>query len=169
LRRAFDLSVIAREINNKAWAQMNLTDHFTVEELTASQTASRLNIDNTPSQDIVGELTRLAAFLETIKALLGGVPIIVSSGYRSVALNTQIGGARDSQHCLGRAADILAPTFGSPLDVCRKIADSDLPFDQLIQEGTWTHVSIPAADVEPRKDVLTAHFGGNVSYSHGLG
>ncbi len=148
---------------------MNLTDHFTLEELTASQTASRYGIDNTPTPEIVAELTRLANFLETVKQLLGGVPVIVSSGYRSVALNTQIRGASNSQHCLGQAADILVPAFGTPLAVCQAIAASTLPFDQLIQEGTWTHVSIPAVGVQPRRSKLTAHFGGTTSYTSGFG
>jgi hypothetical protein len=146
-----------------------LTANFTLEELTASQTASRLNIDNTPVAAIIGELTRLARFLETVRDALGQAPVVVSSGYRSVALNTQIGGARDSQHCLGQAADILVPRFGDPLTVCRAIQASGLPFDQLIQEGTWTHVSIPSAGIAPRGQVLTAHFGGNVTYSEGIG
>jgi hypothetical protein len=146
-----------------------LTPNFTLEELVASQTASRLNIDNTPSDEIIDELTRVARFLEAVRELLGQKPIIVSSGYRSVALNAQIKGAPNSQHCLGQAADILIPAFGDPLAVCRAIRDSGLPFDQLIQEGTWTHVSIPAAGTAPRGQVLTAHFGGTVTYSDGIG
>jgi len=105
---------------------MNLSDHFTLEELTASQTASRFNIDNTPSEEIVAELTRLAAFLEGVRALLGA-PITISSGYRSLELNARIGGASKSQHCEGQAADILAPSYGTPLQVCQAIQGSDLP------------------------------------------
>lgn len=148
---------------------MNLSDHFTLEELTASQTASRFNIDNTPSPDIVAELTRLADFLESVRTLLGGVPITVSSGYRSVELNARIGGASNSQHCKGQAADLLVPSYGTPLQVCQAIQGSDLRFDQLIQEGTWTHVSIAPAGQDPRLQVLTARFGGNTTYTEGLG
>ncbi len=121
---------------------MHLTDHFTLEELTASQIAARSHIDNTPPGEAMVNLQKLAAMLEEVRALLGH-PLIISSGYRSPALNAAVGSATTSHHLLGGAADFTCPAFGSPLAVARKIADSGIPFGQLIHEfGAWVHISI---------------------------
>jgi len=147
---------------------MNLTPHFTLEELLHSQTAVRMGIDNTPTDGIVQALTVTAQGLERIRALLG-VPMIISSGYRCPALNAAERGARNSQHMLGQAADFIAPMAGEPIIVAKIIAAhaQDIGFDQLIQEGTWVHVSFIVG--EPRREVLTAHFAnGSVTYSEGL-
>ena len=61
---------------------MNLTEHFTLDELTSSETAERNGWDNTPNETELANLKRLALFLEDIKTALGGKPIMVSSGYR---------------------------------------------------------------------------------------
>lgn len=144
---------------------MNLSTHFTLAELTASQMAVRRGIDNKPPGDIIKNLEHLALGLEGVRTLLG-CPLIINSGYRSPALNTAVGGARDSQHKLGLAADFIAPGFGTPVQVARAIAASGLKFDQLICEGTWVHVSFTA---DPRRQVLTATFKeGRVFYSPGL-
>lgn len=144
---------------------MNLSTHFTLAELTASQTAVRRGIDNKSPEDVVKNLEHLALGLEGVRMLLG-CPLIISSGYRSPELNTAVGGARDSQHKLGLAADFIAPGFGSPIQVARAIAASGLKFDQLICEGNWCHVSFAAT---PRRQVLTATFkDGRVYYSPGL-
>jgi len=143
-----------------------LTNNFSLEELTRSQTAVRKDLDNTPTSEVLANLTDLAFALEQVRALLDS-PIFVSSGYRSPKVNAAVGGSSSSAHCRGMAADFVAGKFGSPLDVCRKIAASDLEFDQLIFEGNWTHYSI---DPRMRRQVLTAHFtGGRVSYVQGLG
>lgn len=144
---------------------MNLSTHFTLAELTSSQTAVRRGIDNTPPEDVVKNLEHLALGLEGVRMLLG-CPIIINSGYRSPELNRVVGGARDSQHKLGLAADFIAPGFGSPVQVARAIAASGIKFDQLICEGTWVHISFTAT---PRRQVLTAKFkDGGVRYSPGL-
>lgn len=144
---------------------MNLSTHFTLAELTASQTAVRRGINNKPPEDVVKNLEHLALGLEGVRMLLG-CPLIISSGYRSPELNTAVGGARDSQHKLGLAADFIAPGFGSPIQVARAISASGLKFDQLICEGNWCHVSFTAT---PRRQVLTATFkDGRVYYSPGL-
>lgn len=140
-----------------------LSPHFSLEELTASQTAARRGIDNTPSMEIVGALRQTARGMEDVRALLGGRVISVSSGYRSPRLNRAIGGARASAHLLGRAVDFNCYGFGGPLSVCRAIAASDLVFDQLIEEGTWTHISF---DERSRRQVLTKAPGGG--YRPGL-
>lgn len=76
--------------------------------------------------------------LERVRAVLG-CPILISSGYRSPKLNAAIGGARNSQHCKGEAADFIAPGFGSPMEVCKEIVkhQESIQFDQLIHEGSW--------------------------------
>ena len=151
---------------------MQLTPHFTLEELVHSSVADWRGIDNSPTQDIVATLTKTAQGLERIRGVLG-VPMIISSGYRCPALNAAVGGAHDSQHVLGQAADFTAPQAGDPLTVCKIIvAHRDLiMFDQLIYEGRpdgvrWAHVSFAPV---PRLDIFTAHFnGGRATYTEGL-
>jgi hypothetical protein len=146
-----------------------LTDHFSLAELTQSETAARRQIDNTPSPAVVENLTRTAQTLEQVRTLLGARPILVSSGYRSPAVNTAVGGAANSAHMTGLAADFICLGFGSPLEICRKIAASNIPFDQLIQEGTWVHIGLAPAAQKPRQQVLTANFGpGTTTYVNGL-
>ncbi len=132
-----------------------LTAHFALEELTRSSTAERLAIDNTPSLETVARLTILAMGLEKVRALLGA-PLSIDSGYRCPALNKAVGGVPDSAHVQGYAADFICPAYGSPLMIARAIADSGIDFDQVIQEGTWVHVSF---DPRLRRQLLTAHFG----------
>ncbi len=145
---------------------MNLSDHFTLDEFTQSQSAARLGIDNTPPPNIVNQLLITARGLERVRALLGK-PISVSSGYRSAKLNKAIGGAPLSQHISGEAVDFISPGFGSPLEVCKAILKSDITFDQMIYEGAWVHISF--VNSAPRHQVLTAKFFKNgVSYSNGL-
>lgn len=146
---------------------MQLSPHFTLEELTRSEAALRRGLDNTPPPDVVENLRHTAAGLELVRALLGA-PIHVNSGYRGPVLNGLIGGAPSSQHVKGEAVDFVAPSYGSPLEICRAIAGSDIVFDQLIQEGSWVHVSFTKAR-EPRRMALTAHFkGGKASYTPGV-
>lgn len=136
---------------------MSLTPHFTLDELTASQTAARLGLDNTPPPEMVAALKRTAELLEEVRALLGK-PVLVSSGYRSPAVNRAVGGAANSAHMLGCAADFSSPSFGSPIDICRAIARSDIAFDQLIHEfRAWVHI---AWAPNPRKMVLTVDTAG---------
>ena len=138
---------------------MRLSEHFSIEEMTASQNAARLGLDNTPAPDIVDQLRETAAMLEKVRALLGGKPIIVTSGYRSPAVNVAAGGVAFSAHCFGRAADFICPSFGSPLQVCKAIGQSDIRFDQLIHEfGAWTHIAWSPGI--PRREVLTIDAAG---------
>ena len=140
---------------------MMLSEHFSLAEMVVSQTAARKGLDNTPGPGTVENLKALAATLEKVRAILGH-PIHISSGYRSIAVNRAIGGVGTSAHCLGHACDFIAPGFGSPLEVCRAIAASDLKFDQLIEEGTWVHLSV---DPRMRRQVLTMRGG---KYTPGL-
>lgn len=142
-----------------------LSLHFSLAELTDSQTAVRRGIDNTPAPDIVGNLARVAAVLERVRALVGG-PIVVSSGYRSPAVNKAVGGSASSAHVHGLAADITSPIL-DPKRLAIVIRDGGIEFDQLIYEGTWVHIGLSAG--APRKEVLTAKFaGGRASYSKGI-
>jgi zinc D-Ala-D-Ala carboxypeptidase len=136
---------------------MNLTPHFTLEELTASQSAARLGLDNTPPPEMLATLKRTAQLLEEVRALLGK-PVLVSSGYRAPAVNRAVGGAQNSAHMLGCAADFSCPSFGSPLDICRAIVRSDIAFDQVIHEfRAWVHIAWAPS---PRKMVLTIDAAG---------
>lgn len=145
---------------------MKLTEHFTLEELTTSDYAVRHGIANVPSEQIVTSLRVLASGLEQVRALLGH-PMVVSSGYRCPMLNRAVGGSTTSDHMIGLAADFVCPGFGTPLEIARAIEASDIAFGQLIQEGTWVHISFSPFE---RRTVLTAHFSnGRASYSPGLG
>ncbi len=144
---------------------MNLSEHFTLEELTFSSTAQRLGIDNTPDSDTVGRLTALAQGLEQVRALLDAA-MHIDSGYRCQALNKAVGGVPASAHVDGYAADFIAPDYGAPLEIARAIMASGIAFDQVICEGTWVHVSF---DPRLRREALTAKFGpGGVTYSGGV-
>ena len=141
-----------------------LTPHFTLEELVFSQTAARLGIDNTPPPVVVENLKALANGLEHVRELLG-CPVNINSGYRSEELNARIGGVKNSAHTQGFAADFTAKEFGTPKQICEAIAASGILFDQLIQEGTWVHISFAPT---MRRHLLTASFsGGWVSYLQG--
>lgn len=132
---------------------MNLTNHFTLEELVASQLAARRRLDNRPGPAELANLRRVAALLEQIRALVGG-PLTVSSGYRSPAVNAAVGGARNSAHVLGLAADISAPGL-APRKLAALIRDSDIQFDQLILEfNSWVHIGLSSDSA--RRQVLTA-------------
>ena len=135
---------------------MQLTEHFSLEALIASETATRKNIDNTPPPEILANLHILAQGLEQVRAALGGRDLLVNSGYRSPALNREIGGAKKSKHMYGLAADILCPQFGTPLDLCRAIVAAGIATDQVIHEfGKWCHVSFRAPGAKPKGDLLT--------------
>lgn len=131
---------------------MYLSPHFTLAELTHSETATRLGLDNTPSDVVIENLKKTALGLETIRTRLG-VPVIVTSGYRSRAVNAAVKGQPASQHLLGQAADFIAPAFGGPATVVAALIDcTDVEYDQLILEfDRWVHVSFAA---NPRRQAL---------------
>jgi len=127
---------------------MNLTEHFSLEELT---TTSHRQFDNTPNETELANLQKLAEFLEEVKALLDGKPIMINSAFRSKQVNDSVGSKDTSQHRTGSAADIRVPGM-SPDAVVRALVASDLPFDQVIREfDAWTHISISDT---PRKQAL---------------
>ena len=119
--------------------------YFTLNELTASSTAKRKGIDNTPDATVRANLTALVAnILDPLREAYGK-PIVVSSGYRSPKLNKAVGGAAKSQHVTGQAADIhtLSDTPADNKKLFDLIQSLKLPFDQLINEYgfNWVHVS----------------------------
>lgn len=133
---------------------MKLSPNFTLEELTHSEIAERLGLDNQPDDIIIANLTRLARFLEEVRRVVGR-PIMVNSAYRSPKVNEAIGSKPTSQHCKGCAADIKVPGL-TPNDIVNLVIKSNIEYDQLIREfDSWVHISIPNnfAD-KPRKQVL---------------
>jgi zinc D-Ala-D-Ala carboxypeptidase len=145
---------------------LKLTAHFDLNEFTASDTAVRKGIDNTPNLVVTGNLRMLAVQLEQVRTLLNDNSLRISSGYRCLALNRAIGSGDTSAHVLGFAADFTCAGFGTPKEVANKIAGSPIKFDQIIFEGTWVHFS---ADSRNRREVLTATFtNGKARYTKGL-
>lgn len=164
---------------------MNLTDHFTLEELTHSDTAVRLGIDNTPPAEILPNLLLLAQGLEDCRILLSR-PINVTSGYRCEALERVLCAkdfaawcrrrSRDADeqawreyfarkgHPQGYCADWTCRSFGTPRSIVRLLSRSGIKFDQLIEEGTWVHSSF---DPRMRGEILSATFApdGTPSYT----
>lgn len=139
--------------------------YFTLDELTFSDTAVRLHIDNTPPAPVIEALKDTAQRLDQIRDLLGK-PVTIVSGYRSAALNTAMGGQANSDHTIGRGVDFICRSFGTPLQICQKILTAGIRFDQLIQEGAWVHISF---DPKMRNQVLTATYAhGVTSYTNGL-
>ena len=145
---------------------MNLTDHFTLDELTASEAAERNGWDNTPNEAELANLKRLAAFLEEVKTVLGGRPIMVNSAFRSKQVNDSVGSKDSSQHRTGCAVDIRVPQL-TPDQVVKAIIESGLPYDQVIREfDRWTHLSIPnTPDAAPRKQALIIDRAGTRLYA----
>ena len=116
---------------------------------------SHRQFDNTPNAAELANLTRLAQFLELVKAKLDGKPIMVNSAFRSKQVNDSVGSKDTSQHRLGCAADIRVPGM-TPDQVVRSIMSHGLYFDQIIREfDAWTHISIPNTAAQlPRRQAL---------------
>jgi uncharacterized protein YcbK (DUF882 family) len=134
---------------------MNLSAHFTLEELTASEAADRNGWDNTPNETELANLRRLADFLELVKAAVGGKPVMVNSAFRCKLVNDSVGSKDTSQHRIGCAADIRVPGM-TPDQVVRAIIASGIGYDQVIREfDRWTHVSVPnGTNDKPRRQAL---------------
>jgi len=127
---------------------MNLSPHFTLDELTHTD---HREIDNTPTQDEISNLQQLANFLEEVKTVLCGKPIMISSGFRCKALNDAVGSKDTSQHRTGFAADFRVPGM-TPDEVVRAVVASGIGYDQIIREfDRWTHISVSD---KPRKQAL---------------
>ena len=138
---------------------MNLSPHFTLDELTHTD---HREIDNSPTQDEISNLQQLANFLEEVKTVLGGKPIMISSGFRCKALNDAVGSKDSSQHRTGFAADFRVPGM-TPDEVVRAVIASGIGYDQIIREfDRWTHISV--AD-KPRKQALIIDKSGTRAFA----
>jgi uncharacterized protein YcbK (DUF882 family) len=131
---------------------MNLTEHFTLDELTHTD---HRELENTPNEQELANLKRLAEFLEKVKDVLGGKPIMVNSAFRSKVVNDAVGSKDTSQHRVGCAADLRVPGM-TPDEVVKAIIASGIGYDQVIREfDRWTHISIPNKLFDsPRKQAL---------------
>lgn len=151
---------------------MNLSKNFTVAELSKSESATRQGIDNTPSMTVIDNLQQLVDnVLQPIRDKFG--PIVVTSGYRSPAVNKAIGGSTTSDHCKGYAADF--EVLGMDNKELALFIKDNLKFSQLILEfyhkGTpdsgWVHVSYNKDNL--KNEALTAvKVGGKTVYQKGI-
>ena len=142
---------------------MQLSEHFTLEELTHTD---HRQFDNTPTASEMANLVRLAAFLEEVKTVLGGKPIIVNSAFRSKQVNDAVGSRDTSQHRIGCAADIRVPGM-TPNEVVKAVIESEIGYDQIIREfDRWTHISVPnTAGSNPRRQSLIIDKTGTRPYA----
>ena len=140
-----------------------LSLHFTLEELTHTD---HRQFDNTPNPDELANLNRLAKFLEQVKTVLGGKPVMINSAYRSEAVNNAVGSRNTSQHRIGCAADIRVPGM-TPDEVVKTIMAAGLGYDQIIREfDRWTHISIPNnPEDKPRQQALIIDRSGTRPYA----
>ena len=144
-----------------------MTPHFSLEELTFSDTAVRLGINNNVTDPtILSNLHVLAAGLEQVRAVLNA-PLHINSGYRCLLLNGAVKGSINSAHMQGWAADFTCRLFGTPLEIVKEVVKAGIKFDQCIQEGAWVHISFRP---DMRNLVMTATFNkfGTPTYSTGV-
>ena len=145
---------------------MNLSTHFTLEELTRSEVAARFGFDNTPNDQEVENLRRLAVLLESVKSAVGMKPVMINSGFRSKPVNDAVGSKDSSQHRIGCAADLRVPGM-KPREVVEACIANAVPFDQIILEfDAWTHISVPnTPDTKPRGQKLIIDKTGTRPYA----
>lgn len=144
---------------------MQLSGHFSLTELTASDTALAKHIDNSPAPFEVERLRSLAGHMEAIRTILGDAPIKINSAFRSEALNKAVGGVADSDHRLCYACD-FKPLNMSVYEACKRIANSGIAYDQLINErNMWVHISFnPRGRHQNLRAVIE---GGKTAYKAG--
>lgn len=153
---------------------MKFPPHFSLEELTRSQTATRNEIDNSPDEKQLNNLIRMAWFLESLRMRIRMIinkrsVIIVSSGFRCEELNLIIGGSKTSTHMKGLAADITCPDL-TPLELAEFIRDNmaDEGFDQVIHEfGRWVHVGL-SNGLQRYEELTAVKEDGKTIYKKGL-
>lgn len=145
---------------------MNLSFHFTYEEMTRSQTATRHGIVNDPTDAHLVNLVYTCQLLEQVRMICEGNSILVSSGYRCPELNTRIGGSRQSAHMEGRAADFTIPGFGGVEAVAEAVRGSGVPYRKLIIEfGRWIHIeSHPMNEGDQGQTLVAKRYNGKTHY-----
>ncbi len=153
---------------------MQVTKNFTLAELLHSNTAVRKGIENIPSTDHQANLiTACHELFQPTRDVLNK-PILISSGYRSIAVNKAVGGSKTSAHCIGYAIDFISPSFGSPAAVAKFLAKEltkrGIKFDQIILEfDEWVHIGYKNQKGEQRGQILTAKkVNGVTEYSQGI-
>lgn len=151
---------------------LNLSFHpeFCQDTLCHSDTARRCGLDNRCPPELLPNLCRLSELLGEIRQYLNlpAGALKINSGFRSVALNAQVGGVPASQHCEGLAADVICPEFGSPFELAQALQHSPCSIDQLILEfGKWVHVSAAPMDRAPRRQCLSI-FSKEEGYLEGI-
>ena len=144
-----------------------ISPHFSYDEMTRSQTAERNSIDNTPSDEQVNNLIELCDnILEPVRVHFNR-PDTKTSGFRCKELNRKIGSTDRSQHTKGEAADLVVNGSPTVTEVWRWIIDSDLDFDQVIQEfGRWVHVSFKKNGKNRHKCSVAKKVNGRTRYFH---
>jgi hypothetical protein len=144
---------------------VNLSPHFTLEELTRSEVAARNGWDNSPNQEEIANLQRLAYLLEKVKEAVGGKPVMINSGFRSKQVNDSVGSKDSSQHRIGCAADIRVPGM-TPKQVVDACITASVLFDQIILEfDAWTHISVSSdPTLAPRHSRLIIDKQGTRNY-----
>jgi zinc D-Ala-D-Ala carboxypeptidase len=152
---------------------MNLTANFSLHELSKSETALRMGLDNTPDDEATENLRALCEnVLQPVRDHYGkGVK--VNSGFRAPAVNQATGGSKSSDHCLGRAADIEIPGVANA-DLAQWIMDN-LDYTQLILEfytpgipdSGWVHVSYDPANLK-KQELTATKVAGKTTYLPGL-
>jgi hypothetical protein len=142
---------------------MNLSEHFTFEELTHTD---HREFDNTPNADEIANLTRLASFLEQVKTILGNKPVMINSAFRCKQVNDAVGSKDTSQHRIGCAADLRIPGM-TPDEVVKAVIASGIGYDQVIREfDRWTHISVPShPEDKPRQQALIIDKAGTRAYA----
>ena len=145
---------------------MKLTEHFTLEEFTRSNIASRLRIDNRVPDELMANIQLTANKLELVRKVLG-FPIMITSGYRCPLLNARVGGVSTSAHTKGLAVDFHS-SYGTPKEICQRLIDTGVQFDKLIQEhNQWVHIGF--SPNYNRQIVLTAiKNSGKTVYVNGI-
>ena len=155
---------------------MNLTQHFTKEELIRSATATSKGIKNTYTEEELINMVWTATQMEIVRKILGNNPISVSSCFRNKVVNKLVGGSVSSAHCYGLAVDFTCSKFGNTRQVCEALIaaqkQGEVEFDQLIMEfppAGWVHIGFNQYGVGQRKQVLTAKkLNGTTKYYEGL-
>jgi len=141
--------------------------HFSMDELTFSETATRHGIDNTPSDNEKENLYKLAMEMEDVRSVLNDKSIYISSGYRCLALNELLGSKKTSSHVKGLAADFTSRHFGTPDEIVLAVINSNIDYDQIILEfDKWVHISFCQDEDIPRKQALSINKDGVMLYSN---
>jgi hypothetical protein len=142
------------------------SQHFTWDE---ADVTNHRGFDNRIPVDLFPVIINTASRMESVKSSLDFKPILINSWYRCRGLNIAVGSSDKSQHAKGEAVDFIAPKFGTPKQICERLAKyvETLKFDQLIYEHTWVHISfLSNPNIKPRMQVLTLLH--NKKYAQGI-